>query len=220
MIETPIGRRGMFGLAAALALPMPEALALPVPGGNRLSFDIYRNGGKIGEQRLVFSRTGDALTVDNHVDLHVSLLAIPVFHYSAHIVEHWRKGAFRKATSEVDNDGTKISLLVAREANGVAISGNRIKRHVAPANALPLTYWNKAMLKGPMINMQTGHADTPSIAKEGWFKLPAEPSGSVTAEQYKLTGPIRLSIYYDQADTWSGLAFHHKGHITYRPVLG
>lgn len=207
-----LGRRGILTMAAALALPVPR--------DDLLVFDVYRNGSKIGEQRLRFRRIGTRLRVDNHVDLHVVLLGIRVFHYSAHIVEHWESNTFRKATSAVNDDGTKINLLVERVADGIAISGNRRSRYVAPANALPLTYWNKAMLDGPMINMQTGHTDTPDVTKKGWFRLPAEPSGMVTAEEFRLTGPIRLAVYYNRANTWSGLAFHHEGHITYRPVRG
>lgn len=208
----PIDRRRFVAMAAAFALPLP--------GGDKLSFDVFRNGSKVGEQRLRFIHAGDILTVDNHVDLRVRLLDIPVFNYTAHIVEHWRDNAFVGATSVVDDNGTSHQLFIEKRSGGVVISGNKTPQYTAPANALPLTYWNKDILQGPMINMQTGHTDTPQIANIGWFKLPALPTGTVTAREYKLTGPIRLSVYYDQKNQWSGLAFDHKGHITYKPVLG
>ncbi|MCW8305719.1 DUF6134 family protein [Acidiphilium sp. PA] len=211
-MQPSIDRRSFIAMAAAVAIPLPQ--------GNRLSFDVFRNGSKVGEQHLRFIDAGDMLTVDNHVELKVGLLAIPLFRYTAHIVEHWRDEQFVSATSAINDNGTPYQLFVERQSSGVVIQGNRTPRYVAPANALPLTYWNKAMLRGPMINMQTGHTDTPRIAKLGWFKLPALPSGTVTAEQYKLTGPIRLSVYYDQKNIWSSLAFDHKGHITYKPVRG
>ncbi|MEE3501000.1 DUF6134 family protein [Acidiphilium acidophilum] len=212
MTSPSIDRRSLMAMAAAVAIPLPS--------GRRLEFEVFRNGAKVGTQRLRFIEAGDMLTVDNHVALRVSLLAIPVFHYTAHIVEHWRDGAFVSATSAINDNGTPHQLLVEKQATGVIVQGNKTPRYTAPPNALPLTYWNKAMLKGPMINMQTGHTDTPTIAKLGWFKLPALPSGTVTAEEYKLTGPIRLSVYYDQKETWSGLAFDHEGHITYKPIIG
>ncbi len=207
-----IDRRSFMAMAAAFAIPLPS--------DNRLSFDVYRNGSKVGEQHLRFIDAGDMLTVDNHVELKVGLLSIPLFRYTAHIVEHWRDNAFVSATSAIDDNGTPHQLFVERQPDGIVIQGNNTPRYVAPATALPLTYWNKAMLKGPMINMQTGHTDTPSVAVVGWFKLPALPSGTITARQFKLTGPIRLSVYYDEKNTWSGLAFDHKGHISYKPVLG
>jgi hypothetical protein len=207
-----IDRRSFVAMAAAAAIPLPSS--------NQLSFDILRNGSKVGEQHLRFIDAGDMLTVDNHAELKVGLLSIPLFHYTAHIVEHWRDNAFVSATSAINDDGTPHQLFVEKQPNGVVVEGNKTPRYTAPATALPLTYWNKAMLQGPMINMQTGHTDMPSIATVGWFKLPARPSGTVTAEQYKLTGPIRLSVYYNRKNTWSGLAFDHKGHISYQPVLG
>lgn len=212
MFEPPIGRRGILTMAASLALPVPK--------DDRLAFDVYRNASRIGWQHVRFRHAGDELRVDTHVDLHVSLLDVRVFHYRAHIVEHWRGNSFRKASSAVNDDGAKSTLLVERVSDGIAISGTRRKRYIAPPDALPLTYWNKAMLDGPMINMQTGYTDTPDITKEGWFRLPAEPAGAVTALKYRLTGPLHLAVYYNRANTWSGLAFHRDGHITYRPVLG
>jgi len=212
MSDLRTGRRDFLTMAAVLALPVPK--------DDRLAFDVYRNGSRIGEQVLRFSRAGGRLTVNNHVELHVRLLAVRVFHYSAHIIEHWRDGGFLKATSAINDNGRKVDLRLDRQAGGVAVSGNRGKPYLAPKNALPLTYWNKAMLDGPMINMQTGHTDTPDITKVGWFRLKAEPSGTVTAAKYRLTGPIHLSVFYSPKGTWSGLDFDHEGQITYRPVIG
>ncbi|HQT74609.1 MAG TPA: hypothetical protein PLX84_11780 [Acidiphilium sp.] len=220
MTDIPIARRGVLAAAAGAMLTPPKLTPPKLPQHRSLAFDVYRNGSHVGVQRLRFLVDGTSLTVDNHVDLKVGLVGIPLFTYRAHIVEHWQRGAFHAATSDIDNDGTRIRLDVERTDAGVVISGNRIARHTAPRDALPLTYWNKAMLDGPMINMQTGHADRPTVTHEGWFRLPAMPSGSVTASRYQLTGPIRLAVYYDKTNTWSGLAFHHRGHITYRPILG
>lgn len=211
-----VTRRGLAGLAAAAVLPA----SLPVPKANRLAFDVYRNGSRIGRQVVTFRRKGGVLTVTTKVDLHVSLVGIRVFHYRGRIVEHWRGDTFHSAESHINDDGTRHVVKARRVAQGIAISGDRVKSYTAPADALPLTYWNKGVLKGPMINMQTGHTDHPTVTTKGWFKWPAVPSGTVTAREYKLTGPLHLAIYYDRAGTWSGLSVHHRGHIVYRPVLG
>lgn len=216
MHQPTIDRRSFMAMAAALALPVPKS--------RRLAFQVFRNGTKVGEQTLHFIDAGNVLTVDNHVELKVALLTIPVFHYTAHIVEHWTDDQFRSATSTINDNGTPHQLFVERQAAGVMIEGNRTPQYHAPANALPLTYWNKAILKGPIINMQTGKSAVPAITKRGWFKLAAAPAGSVTAEDYQLVSRISigkqpLSVYYDR-ETWSGLAFDHEGHIAYRPVIG
>lgn len=223
-------RRNVLGFAGAQLLPatalaapaLPAAVLpadLPVPKADRLVFDVYRNGSRIGRHHVDFHRNGAALRVVTKVNLNVSIVGIRLFHYKGHFIEHWHGGSFRSAASNIDDDGTKHVVKVKRVAHGVAISGNRIKSYVAPANALPLTYWNKQVLSGPMINMQTGHTDRPTVTKKGWFKWPAVPSGDVIAHEYKLTGSLHLAVYYDRAGTWSGLSFHHRGHITYRPVL-
>jgi hypothetical protein len=206
-----ITRRGLVGLAAAVALPVPKA--------DRLAFDVYRNGSRIGRQVLTFHRSGPALTVETDVKLHVSVVGIRLFHYTGRIVEHWHGETFRSAESHINDNGTRHAVTAKREAQGIAVSGDRIKPYVAPPDALPLTYWNKQVLSGPMINLQTGHTDRPTVTAKGWFKWPAVPSGDVVAREYKLSGALKLAIYYDRAGRWSGLSFHHRGHITYRPVL-
>lgn len=196
-----------------------ERAPLPVPPGNRLSFAVFRNGTRIGTQTLRFTKTDDTVRVDNHVGLQVKLLDVVVFTYQAAITEHWMQGAFASAHSTINANGTLHRVQVERRASDVAISGNRIKPYSAPANALPLTYWNKVLLHGPMINMQTGHTDQPTINDLGWFALPTLPSGTVRAQAYKLSGSLHLTIYYDQNNRWQGLAFDHSGHITYEPIL-
>ncbi|MGC8531910.1 MAG: DUF6134 family protein [Acidiphilium sp.] len=213
----------MAALTAALTRPALAAdtanATLPVPASKRLAFAVFRNGTRIGEQVLQFVETGDHLRIDNHVTLQVKLLDVVMFNYRAAITEHWAQGEFAAAQSVIDANGTLHRVQVARRANGVAISGNLIKPYVAPPDALPLTYWNKALLKGPMINMQTGHTDHPTVTDLGWFALPTLPTGTVRAQAYKLSGSLHLTIYYDQQNRWQGLAFDHSGHITYEPIL-
>ncbi|MDD2876031.1 MAG: hypothetical protein PHT60_02255 [Acidiphilium sp.] len=85
----------------------------------------------------------------------------------------------------------------------VMIGGNRVQRYTAPANALPLTDWSKAMLKGQIINMQTGpirlsvHYDRENVWQENVWQE---------------------NVW--QENIWSGLAFDHKNHISDKPVIG
>jgi len=201
-------------------IAMAGAVTLPIPAGDRLAFALFRNGTRVGSQILHFNRRGDTLTVHNEAVLKVKLLALTVFTYRAKVTEIWSNNAFLSADSQINDNGKIDRVHLRRTATGIAVSGGRIARYTAPASALPLTYWNKAMLNGPMINMQTGHTDRPNMTKLGWTKLPALPSGDVRAEGYQLTGPIRLSVYYDRTKIWSGLSFNHSGHIDYKPILG
>jgi hypothetical protein len=193
--------------------------AQAVPASKRLAFAVFRNGTRIGQQTLQFSENGDHLRIDNHVTLQVKLLDVVMFNYRAAITEQWAHGVFAAAQSVIDANGTLHHVQAARQINGVAIRGNLIKPYLAPSDALPLTYWNKASLKCPMINMQTGHTDRPTVTDLGWFALPTLPTGTVRAQAYKLSGSLHLTIYYDQQNRWQGLAFDHSGHITYEPIV-
>ena len=225
-----INRRQLLGSGAALlsfgglnqraAAQGVGGSKLPVPPSRQLAFAVFRNGARIGTQRLRFVETGDKLRIENVVHLQVKILDVVAFNYQATIIEHWTHGMFASAQSDINSNGTLHRVVVERHATGVAISGNKIKSYNAPANALPLTYWNKAGLHAPMINMQTGHTDHPTITDLGWFALPELPSGTIRARAYKLSGALHLTIYYDQQNRWQGLAFDHSGHITYEPIAG
>ncbi len=208
----------VYGLVGRANASDATQTTLPVPPSRELAFAVFRNGSRIGTQRLRFIETGDKLRIENDVHLQVKILDVVAFNYQATIIEHWAGGVFASAQSDINANGNRHRVMVKRQASGVAISGNKIKPYTAPATALPLTYWNKAVLRAPMINMQTGHTDHPTITDLGWFALPKLPSGTVRAEAYKLSGVLHLTIYYDQHNRWQGLAFDHSGHITYEPI--
>ncbi len=206
-----LSRRGFIAMGAAFALPIPPSSAL--------AFAVIRNGVKIGEQRLRFARNGAALTVHNHVELRVLFLAVPVFHYTMAVTEHWSGNNFVSAASQVNDDGKRLNVTVRREPDGVVIERTGKPAYRASSDALPFTHWNKAVIGGPLINMETGNTDHPHVAELGWYRLPTLPTGSITARRYRLTGPVRLSDYYDERGIWAGLEFHHRGHIVYKKIV-
>jgi hypothetical protein len=198
---------------------MGTAFALPIPPADALRFAIFRNGTRIGEQRLNFTRTGSALTVQSQVELRVRILSVTVFRYAMEVVEHWSAGAFVSADSRVNKDGTRMRVAVRRDAEGVTIGRTGKPSYRAPANALPFTHWNRAVMRGPIIDMETGTTDHPHVAELGWYALPTLPAGTVIARRYQLSGTLQLSDYYDRQGFWAGLEFHHHGDILYRKIV-
>jgi hypothetical protein len=119
----------------------------------------------------------------------------------------------------VDDGGTRLKVAVRRAPDSVVIERTGKPAYRAPADALPFTHWNKAVIRGPLINMETGNTDHPHVTKLGWYRLPTLPTGSITAQRYRLTGSVHLSDYYDEQGIWAGLEFHHRGHIMYKKIV-
>jgi hypothetical protein len=201
------------------------AYALPVPAGNAMAFKVLRNGTPIGEHHLHFTPSGDGLTVDINVDLLVTLAMIPIFRYKLQARETWAGGVFQSLRSSVNDDGTQLEVHADKTQDGYTVAGinhsNPAKsypQYTAPPDTMPLTYWNKKLIYGNILNIQTAHSYRVNVASPGWNKLPTADGGSIVAQRFDLTGKLRLSVWYDQYNSWSGLEFHVNGDETYQKI--
>jgi hypothetical protein len=209
--------RRLFLLSSGVSALARPALAapLPVPPSGRIGFRVLRNGTPIGEHHLVFTQNGGTLRVDLHVALLVRLAGISFFRYTAQATEIWSDGVFQSVDSQVNDNGNHLQVQAERVANGYAIKGTHVPRYIGHPNTLPLTYWNKAMLYGTILNIQTAHSYPAIVRSPGWNRLPTADGGTVVAQRFNVTGKLHLSVWYDQYEQWSGLAFHIDGYETY-----
>ena len=210
--------RRQFVLGSAVCALPAAAAALPVPASGKMAFEVLRNGAKIGEHHLSFSGAGGDIDVTIDVALLVTMMGIGVFSYAVHALESWRGGVLQSLHSQVNDNGNQLQVKAERAANGYAVQGTHVPLYTAPPNMLPLTYWNKQMLDGTILNIQTAHTDKITVARNGWNALPTAEGGSIVAQRFDITGKLHLSVWYDQNNTWSGVEFHVKGDETYRKI--
>jgi hypothetical protein len=212
--------RRLFLLSAgAMSIARPaQAAPLPVPPGSRIAFKVLRNGTPIGEHHLSFTQEGDRLSVDIHAAFLVRIAGIPVFRYTAQATESWAGGVFQSVESRVNDNGRRLEVHAQRVAAGYAIEGTHVLRYIGPPNTLPSTYWNKAMLNGMIVNIQTAHSYPAIVHSPGWNRLPTADGSTLVAQRFDVTGKLHLSVWYDQNEQWSGLAFHVGGSETYEKM--
>ncbi|MDD2795261.1 DUF6134 family protein [Acidocella sp.] len=219
-------RRRFLAGTAALAVAGP-ALAdeLPVPAGNQMSFRVLRNGTPIGEHHLNFIRGSDGLVVDINIALLVTFAGIPLFRYGATAREHWSGGVFQSLESQVNDNGARLAVHAHKTAAGYSVAGinhdnpaRSYPEYTAPADTMPLTYWNKAMLNGTLLNIQTAHTYAAVVKPQGWNSLPTAEGGVITAQRFDLRGKLHLNVWYDRFSQWSGLAFHVSGNESYEKI--
>ncbi len=202
------------------------AYTLPVPKTNAMAFDVFRNGSKIGQHQLSFSQTGDDLTVTIMAELRVTIAAIPVFLYSFAAVERWRGGVFQGIDSKVNFNGDALQVHAERVAGGYEVQGinhdvpaKSMARYLTPPNTLPLTYWNQQEFAGTVLNPQTAHSYPVTVVSPGWNQMKTADGGQILAQRFDVTGKLRLSVWYDQNHSWSGLEFQKDGDITYQKIM-
>jgi hypothetical protein len=204
-----LGRRGLIGgtLALAAARVAPTRAAAPitgVPPSGHLLFHAFRNDSQIGTHSLTFHTAGTNLTVNIDVEFKVGLGPIALFRYSMHTTEHWQDGRLVAATSQTNNDGKPESMTAKLQGDALAVQGSKSGHYMAPPGAILATHWNRAELKGPMINPENGELMTFAIADQGTDQIQAAGK-TITATQYALTGPATINLWYSEQSIWSAL---------------
>ena len=222
LIRQQLERRGFLTGAAALAVASPAVAApLPVPPSGVMRFKILRNGTPIGEQHMAFTQSGDDLRVETNLEMIVKLMGIPVFHYQGNAVEHWENGQFIRLGSKVNHNGTQLSVQAHQVPGGFAIQSTKAGdyQYTGSPPMLPLTYWNPAILKAMVLNVETGRHYPPIVSSPGWSKLPTAEGGTVLARRFDVTGKLHLSLWYDQSNQWCGLEFHVDGDEVFQKYI-
>lgn len=213
-------RRRFLLSASALAVAGPaQADPLPVPPGGELAFKVLRNGTPIGEQRLNFTQIGDDLTVDIAADLLVTFAGLPIFTYHLAATERWSGGVFQSLDSMVNDNGRVLEVHAHKTDAGYDVVGTHMPLYTCPPNTMPLTYWNKAMLYGTILNIQTAHSYPAILNSPGWNKLPTADGDFIIAQRFDVTGKLHLSVWYDQFNQWAGLMFQVDGIETYEKIV-
>jgi Family of unknown function (DUF6134) len=199
-----IGRRGV--LLAGAAMPVRQAAAaLPVPPGDTLVFRLIRHGSDIGRHTVTFERQADTLTVRVAVDALVTLLSIPIVRYNHRVVEVWQAGALVSVTGETNKNGTREWVNARSGSDGLEVHGSKTERYIAPQPAGCTSYWNKALLNGPMISLEDGVLLRPKVVEERKETIPLASGGTIPADHYNLSGAFKVDLWYDQTDTWASL---------------
>ncbi len=196
-----------------------SAYTLPIPSGDQMHFKVLRNGAAVGDHNIDFNQTGDDLTVSINASLLVTLAMIPIFRYSLKATERWSNGIFQTVDSAVDFNGSPLEVHAERTADGYNVRGTHVPSYLAPLNTLPLTYWNKAMIQGTILNIQTAHSYPVTVHSPGWNEVPTANAGPIVAQRFDLAGKLRMSIWYDRNNAWSRLEFQKNGDISYEKYV-
>jgi hypothetical protein len=201
-----IGRRAVL-LAGVTLAARQAAGASTVPASNALAYRLVRHGSEIGRHTLTFDRQADALTVRITVDALVSLVSIPIVRYTHRAVETWQAGTLVGLTAETDKNGQHEWAKARRTSEGLVVTGSKTARYIAPDPAIATSYWNRRMVDGPMISLEDGVLLRPKVAIRHSDSVRLASGDMVTADHYTLSGAFAVDVWYDQTDTWAGLAF-------------
>lgn len=187
-IALRLSRRGFLVAGLGLLAAPGVAAAAPPP---LLRFAVLRNGVRVGEHRMTFSRDGADLVARTEVAMTIKLGPVPVYRYRHTATERWRNGHFAALETATSANGQAKRVVAELGASAVAIDGPAGKIR-APASAAPFTHWNPAAFAGPMFNPQEG------------IMLKVRAS-QVRPGHWAIRGEVEIDNFYDEAGVWKGL---------------
>lgn len=197
-----LSRRMALLALGGMAVARPS-FAQSTPHAPSLVFRILRNDGQIGTHTLTFATTDQSLTVGIATDIKVGLGPITLYRYTHRAEERWQRGVFVSLDAETNDNGSVARTTVRRDADGLLVEGQQIQPYRAPADALPLTHWNRGMLAGPMISTQTGALLHPTVSRVGSVHV-VTTAGGIEADHYTLRGDPDIDTWYDAHACWAG----------------
>lgn len=182
-----LGRRELILGGAGLALMPGAALAAP----NRLAFQVFRNGTKVGEHVVVFTGDDTARTATTNVAMTVKIGPVPVYKYKHQAIEKWADGKWVSAEATTNDNGKMKKVTAKAMGTYVAITGPAGAVRGA-ADTVPFSHWNQGNFGKPLFNQQEG-------------KLLKVRCTQVGAGHWAVRGDAEIDDFYDGSGNWMSL---------------
>ena len=200
IFPTRLSRRHVILVGALLLAPRVWAAA---PANGRLRFGVLRNGRRIGEHEMTFTRTGASLLVVTEVSMVVRVGPVAVLRYGHQAREEWREGRFLALDTSSSTNGKREQVAARRMDGGVSIE-TRSGRRMAPAESAPLTHWNPEVFGDALFNPQTGRNLKVVVGRHADERVPPG-AGQGSATRWTLRGEAEIDNWYDEDGVWSAL---------------
>lgn len=169
------------------------------------AFKVFCNGNPVGYQHVQVNHGEEETTVDTDVAVDVHMAGFEVYRYRYRSREIWRDGKLAELTSETDDDGDALSLSVRAAEDGMLLVENKEGRREIPADTLPTSYWNPAVLeRAELLDTESGKLLKVAVASAG-------------DGRYAVSGDLNVEVDY-RYGRWNGAHFHYFGaDVDFRP---
>ena len=170
-----------------------------VPAGT-LTYDVLREGERIGSHIVSFDRMGDELTVRTETNVDFTAYLIFNVTWTHQSVEVWRDGWLKEFTSFTNDDGAMRQVHAQRDGDHLIVNSTGGQREL-PADLLPGTLWHPdTVTQQQVLDPIKGRLRKVTIADLG--KEPVTVDGrAVEAHHYSMRGELTRDFWYDQDGT-------------------
>lgn len=195
-----------------ILLEVPPAQAAKEPGTLAPAYDfaIEMDGRDVGRHTIAFEEIGDELHVHINIDIEVSFGPITFFRYAHENHEIWKDGRLISLETKTDDDGTLYEVSAKANEEDLAVTSTS-GSFVAPAGILPTSYWRPDTVEQTqLLDTQRGRLIEVTSVKAGEEMLQL-PQGAKRTERYRMTGDLKLDLWYGEEGTLLNIVFKAKG---------
>lgn len=181
--------------------------------GDRIYFDVHRNGKSVGYHEVSFVPSEGGLRVTAVFRLEVDFLVFKAYHFYYRSQSLWKDGCLVELSAEIDDDGRKTSVEVKRDGDILRIEGPTGEA-TAEFGLFPTDHWHPGVLRtSKVLNTIKGRVDNVTIVNEGKMAVPTG-SGERMSRHYRYTGDLQNEVWYDFQDRWVKMRFTAKDDST------
>lgn len=200
-----------LGLAAAIVISPAHAQPTWQPSnGEKLEFDVFRDGSRFGKHIVSFTRENDLLIVDTDIELKVALGPLTVFHYVHDVTERYSAGRLISLAAKTKKDGRWKTLAADAVEGGLNVAGAAFKG-LRTGAVIPSTHWNIAQMgQSAMFSTETGAMLPIEVIDQGVERVKTS-AGEIDARRYLVRSDLDATFWYDASGRWVKCAFTAQG---------
>lgn len=175
--------------------------------GDRLEFNVLRDGSVIGEHITRFSQEDNNLLVMSRTKLEVSILFVPVYSFDYKSKEIWSGKELHSLNVSVSDNGKPKNFRASREDNILKVENDGMN-YAIEGPAYTTNHWaSNVVTQDKVINTLTGNINNVLIEAKGKETIKTA-SGNLEAIRYNYTGDLQdTSVWYDEFGRWVKLQF-------------
>ena len=175
--------------------------------GNKIEFDVIRDGQKVGQHTTRFQTKEDNLIVETQMNIKVKIFSIPIYTFNYESTEVWSDDILTNLDVLI-LDGTERKIINAFSTiSGLSIQGPSGNAMFA-GPIIPTNHWNVNVVKeNQVLNTLTGEINQVQITNKGSQNISVK-NGNLKAIRYDYTGDLKdTSVWYDDKGRWVKLQF-------------
>lgn len=175
--------------------------------GERIEFDVMRDGKKVGEHITAFTDEGDNFRVTSEMKIDISFLKIPLYSFRYESEETWTDNRLQTLSVFVNDDGDKTKIDANREKQFLNVTSDHHSYQIF-GTIYSSNHWARGVTKEDrIINTLTGNLNFVFVANEGKEEIQTT-TGPIEATRYSYSGDLEDTyVWYDEKDRWVKLQF-------------